>query len=86
MNSMDKAACFGISSTPDDEVLSPRIQAQNDELARLAELLCSQDLTLHSQSTTISTQRTTIRSQDLKIQALIQEVAYLRRMRYGVKS
>ena len=27
-----------------------------------------------------------IRSQDIKIQALVQEVAYLRRIRYGVKS
>ena len=27
-----------------------------------------------------------IRSQEIKIQALIQEVAYLRRIRYGVKS
>lgn len=34
----------------------------------------------------ISSQTSTIRSQDIKIQALVREVAYLRRIRYGVKS
>jgi transposase len=46
--------------------------AHDTEIARLTELIRSQNATL--------------RSQEIKIQALIQEVAYLRRMRYGVKS
>jgi hypothetical protein len=49
-----------------------QVHSGDVEIARLAELIRSQNLTL--------------RSQEIKIQALIQEVAYLRRMRYGVKS
>ena len=44
----------------------------DDEITRLTSIISSQDLT--------------IRSQDIKIQALIQEVAYLRRIRYGARS
>ena len=47
-------------------------QSRDDEIARLTELVQSLNSTL--------------RSQDIKIQALVQEVAYLRRMRYGVKN
>lgn len=45
---------------------------RDDEITRLTEV--------------ISSQNSTIRSQDIKIQALIQEVAYLRRIRYGARS
>jgi len=47
-------------------------QSRDDEIARLTELVQSLNSTL--------------KTQDIKIQALIQEVAYLRRMRYGVKN
>ena len=57
MNSLDKTAAS---------------RSQDDEIARLTELVQSLNSTL--------------KTQDIKIQALIQEVAYLRRMRYGVKN
>jgi len=66
MNSLGKTihssvspASFGKASIP------PQLPPRDDEIARLAGI---------------------IRSQDIKIQALIQEVAYLRRIRYGVKN
>ena len=58
MNSMGKTTCD--------------VPPCDAEIARLTELIRSQNSTL--------------KSQEIKIQALIQEVAYLRRMRYGVKS
>lgn len=64
MNSLDKTTHSTVTSSP--------FQSRDDEIARLTEIINSQNLTL--------------RSQDIKIQALIQEVAYLRRIRYGVKS
>jgi transposase len=49
-----------------DKTIRPAVsQSQDDEIARLTELL---------------------RTQEIKIQALVQEIAYLRRIRYGVKS
>ena len=48
------------------------IQSRDAEIIQLTELINFQKLTIHSQ--------------DIKIQALVQEVAYLRRMRYGAKS
>ena len=69
---MGKGASVTASPVPSGEALSPAIQLRDAEIARLTELIHSQNLTL--------------RSQDIKIQALIQEVAYLRRMRYGVKN
>lgn len=65
MNSMDKTANFTALQASTGKSLLPQISSRDDEVARLTEL---------------------IRSQEIKIQALIQEVAYLRRMRYGVKS
>lgn len=47
-------------------------QSREDEITRLTELVQSLNSTL--------------RTQEIKIQALVQEVAYLRRIRYGVKS
>ena len=47
-------------------------QSRDDEVARLTELVQSLNSTL--------------RTQEIKIQALVQEVAYLRRIRYGVKN
>lgn len=72
MNSQGKAVNFSASSAPAGETLPSPIQPRDDEIARLAEIIRSQN--------------STIRSQDIKIQALVQEVAYLRRIRYGVKS
>lgn len=62
---MDKTANFTALQASTGKSLLPQISSRDDEVARLTEL---------------------IRSQEIKIQALIQEVAYLRRMRYGVKS
>ena len=52
--------------------MPPPIQPHDADIIQLTEVIHSQKLTIHSQ--------------DIKIQALIQEVAYLRRMRYGAKS
>jgi len=72
MNSQDKTTNFPDSPILSGKALIPPFPARDDEIARLAEV--------------ISSQNSTIRSQDIKIQALVQEVAYLRRIRYGVKS
>ena len=72
MNSQDKTTNFPDSPILSGKALIPPFPARADEIARLAEV--------------ISSQNSTIRSQDIKIQALVQEVAYLRRIRYGVKS
>ncbi len=72
MNSQDKVVHFSVSSASTGEALPSQIQSRDEEIARLTEIINSQNLAL--------------RSQDLKIQALVQEVAYLRRIRYGVKS
>jgi transposase len=72
MNSKDKStrSLVLLPSFSDASLL--QIQSRDDEIARLAGIIRAQDSTL--------------RSQEIKIQALIQEVAYLRRMRYGVKN
>jgi transposase len=70
MNSWGKSAHSSISSALFGEA-SPT-PSRDAEIARLTEL--------------INTQSSTLRTQEIKIQALIQEVAYLRRMRYGVKN
>jgi len=54
-------------------------QSSEDEIARLTELVQSLNSKLHLQDSAL-------RIQGVKIQALVQEVAYLRRMRYGVKN
>lgn len=65
MNSLDKTDHSTALQASSGKASSSQVQSRNDEVARLTEL---------------------IRSQEIKIQALIQEVAYLRRMRYGVKN
>ena len=66
MNSLGKTTHSSASPTSlGNTSITPPLPHQDDEIARLAGI---------------------IRSQDIKIQALIQEVAYLRRIRYGVKS
>jgi hypothetical protein len=60
MNSLDKTTHSTVS------------QSQDNEIARLTELVQSLNSTL--------------RTQEIKIQALVQEVAYLRRIRFGAKS
>lgn len=65
MNSLDKTYRSTALQASSGKASSSQVQSRDDEVARLAEL---------------------IRSQEIKVQALIQEVAYLRRMRYGVKS
>ena len=65
MNSLDKTTHSIDLPLPAGETPAPQLQSRDDEIARLTEI---------------------IRSQDIKIQALVQEVAYLRRIRYGVKS
>ena len=72
MNSRNKATNPIDLSAPAGEALSPQIPLRDAEIIRLTEI--------------INSQTSTIRSQDIKIQALVQEVAYLRRIRYGVKS
>ena len=72
MNSLDKTTHSLASQALACEALEPQLQSRDDEIARLTGI--------------ISSQNSTIRSQDIKIQALVQEVAYLRRIRYGVKS
>ena len=59
-------------NSQDKTAHSAASQSRDDEIARLTELVQSLNSTL--------------RSQDIKIQALVQEVAYLRRIRYGVKN
>ena len=54
------------------DVLPPQIPSRDTEIIRLTDIINSQSSTIHTQ--------------DVKIQALVQEVAYLRRIRYGVKS
>jgi hypothetical protein len=72
MNSPNKTVNLIDFPAPTGEALSPQIQPRDAEIIRLTEI--------------ISSQTSTIRSQDIKIQALVQEVAYLRRIRYGVKN
>ena len=72
MNSLNKTAVSIDIPELAGSVLPPPIHASDAEFIRLTEL--------------INSQASTIRSQDIKIQALVQEVAYLRRIRYGVKS
>jgi transposase len=72
VNSLDKTTHSIVSLVSASEASLPQIQSSNDEINRLTELV-------HSLNSTL-------RSQEIKIQALIQEVAYLRRMRYGAKS
>jgi transposase len=73
MNSRDKTTHSAVE-TPVSIALDFPAQSpsREDDIARLAEIIQSQSSAL--------------RSQDIKIQALIQEIAYLRRIRYGVKS
>jgi len=72
MNLLDKTTHSSISKAAAREASPPSSQSRDDEIARLTELV-------HSLNSTL-------RSQDIKIQALAQEVAYLRRIRYGVKN
>ena len=73
MNSLGKTTHSCVSSAPSGKASTPPLlPSSDDEIVRLAGI--------------ISSQNSTIRSQDIKIQALIQEVAYLRRIRYGAKS
>ncbi|MDH5302448.1 MAG: IS66 family transposase [Gammaproteobacteria bacterium] len=72
MNSLGKTARSSASPAPAGNVPPSPIQSHDADIIRLTELVNSQQLTIHSQ--------------DIKIQALVQEVAYLRRMRYGAKS
>jgi hypothetical protein len=72
MKSLHKTAISTQFTAPAGEVLPPQIQSRDAEIIRLTEI--------------INSQTSTIRSQDFKIQALTHEVAYLRRIRYGVKS
>ena len=72
MKSLNKTAISTALTAPAGGVLPPQIPSHDAEIIRLTEI--------------ISSQTSTIRSQDIKIQALVQEVAYLRRIRYGVKS
>lgn len=72
MNSLDKTTHSIDLLLPGGETSAPQLHSRDDEIARLTGI--------------ISSQNSTIRSQDIKIQALVQEVAYLRRIRYGVKS
>ena len=72
MNSWIKTAHSRACSAPTGNASPPPIQSRDAEIIQLTEVINSQKLTIHSQ--------------DIKIQALVQEVAYLRRMRYGAKS
>jgi uncharacterized membrane protein len=72
MNSLSKIAISSACSAPAGDASPPPIQSRDAEIIQLTEVIHSQKLTIHSQ--------------DIKIQALVQEVAYLRRMRYGAKS
>ena len=72
MKSSNKKARSSDFTAPSGDVLAPQISFRDAEIIRLTEI--------------INSQTSTIRSQDIKIQALVQEVAYLRRIRYGVKS
>jgi len=72
MKSQLKTAISTDFTAPAGDVLLPQVSSRDAEIIRLTEI--------------INSQSSTIRTQDLKIQALVQEVAYLRRIRYGVKS
>lgn len=72
MNSLNKTAILTDLPALVGEALPPQIPSRDAEIIRLTEI--------------INSQTSTIRSQDIKIQALVQEVAYLRRIRYGVKN
>jgi len=72
MKSLNKTANSIDFPAPAGEALPPQIPFRDAEIIRLTEI--------------INSQTSTIRSQDIKIQALVHEVAYLRRIRYGVKS
>lgn len=79
MNSLNKTVHSRACTAPAGDASPPPIKSRDAEIIQLTELINSQKLT-------INTQQSTIHSQDIKIQSLVQEVAYLRRMRYGVKS
>jgi len=66
-------------NSQDKTAKSAAYQSSEDEIARLTELVQSLNSKLHLQDSAL-------RIQEVKIQALVQEVAYLRRMRYGVKN
>lgn len=72
MNSLDKTTNLSTLQASAGDASSSPTQSHDAEIVRLTELIRSQNSTL--------------KSQEIKIQALIQEVAYLRRMRYGVKN
>lgn len=72
MNLLNKIAISSACSASTGEDSPPPIQSRDAEIIQLTEVINSQQLT--------------IRSQDIKIQALVQEVAYLRRIRFGAKS
>ncbi len=72
MKSLNKTTHSIDFPAPAGEALPLQIPSRDAEIIRLTEV--------------INSQTSTIRSQDIKIQALVQEVAYLRRIRYGVKS
>jgi transposase len=72
MNSLNKTAHSRDCPDPAGDASPPPVQIRDAEIIQLTELINSQKLTIHSQ--------------DIKIQALVQEVAYLRRIRYGAKS
>jgi len=72
MNLLNKMPHSSACPAPAGEAAPPQIQPHDADIIRLTEVIHSQKLTIHSQ--------------DIKIQALVQEVAYLRRMRYGAKS
>ncbi len=72
MKSLNKTANSIDLPAPADDALPPQIPSRDAEIVRLTEV--------------INSQTSIIRSQDIKIQALAHEVAYLRRIRYGVKS
>ena len=72
MKSRNKIASSIDFTAPAGDVSPSQIPFRDAEIIRLTEII-------HSQTSTI-------RSQDIKIKALVQEVAYLRRIRYGVKS
>ncbi len=72
MNSLNKTAVSTDFPARAGEALPPQIPSRDAEIVRLTEIIHSQTSTIHSQ--------------DIKIQALVQEVAYLRRIRYGVKN
>lgn len=72
MNSLNKTAVSTDLPARAGEALPPQTPSRDAEIIRLTEIINFQTSTIHSQ--------------DIKIQALVQEVAYLRRIRYGVKN